>query len=212
MSMTYDDQIQYYANLLIIQYRNLPKAQATVQVLARDALIDNLPISVRDAFVNGLAVGKQLDVIGKYAGVSRNILTFTGGVVLGDLDFQTLINLAFARNSCQGSLKNIDDLLLAFLGNALVCFDHLNMTMGYFFNSSFGSLALAEAFVKLDLLPRPTGVQLSSLIYGGNLLNVFGWGSYTAAPFQVSGFQSYGVYDSTTNDKPWLNYGNVVSL
>lgn len=194
--MTYDEFLQYYSNLLITEYRGQPKAQATIQALARQALIDNLPLSIQNAFNLDSAIGVQLDTLGKYAGVERNVLTFTGGQSLNDSEFRTLIYLALSVNSCKGSLYDIDLLLTQFFGNSLIAFDNANMSMGYFFNASFGSLALAEAFVELDLLPRPMGVALASLIYAVGLDNVFGFGSYQAPPFEVSGFTSY--FDAST--------------
>lgn len=210
--MTYEEQLQYYADLLIIQYRSQPRAQATIQALARESLIDNLPLTLQDCFNLDSAVGAQLDVLATFANVQRQILTFEGGATLTDDELRTLIYLALARAGCQGSLKDIDDLLLHFFGNAIQAFDNANMQMGYFFNSSFGSLALAEAFVRLDLLPRPMGVGLSSLIYAGNLTNVFGMCSYYAAAFEVSGVQFYDDYDTTPNALPWLSYVDIVSF
>lgn len=199
--MTYDEQLQYYADLLIIQYRNQPRAQATIQALARQALCDNIAIKIRDAFNLDDAIGVQLDIVGKYANVSRDVLTFSGGTSLDDNDFRTLIRLALVVHNCSGSLKDIDDILSTYFGNSVTLFDNTNMTLGYFFNANIGSLPLIEAFVKLDLLPRPMGVRLSSLIYAVGLDNVFGMGSYDAPPFAVSGLTSYyGDTIATTGD------------
>lgn len=63
--------IAYYTNLLIIQYNNKPKARATVGAIAEQALAGGVYTDVRDAFDIETAVGKQLDVIGKYVGVDR---------------------------------------------------------------------------------------------------------------------------------------------
>lgn len=198
MTMTIDEQAQYYADLLALQYRGLPKAQATMQALARQALCNNLAIQVRDAFnidpdLGDVAVGAQLDIIGKYAGVSRSVLTFTGGVTLTDEDFLTLIYFALTLNSGDGSLKSIETILFSYFGNGITVFDNQNMELSYFFNASIGSLALLEAVVLLDLLPRPTGVGLGSLIYAVGLDNYFAFSSYYRAwpPSGLSGFNSY---------------------
>lgn len=86
--------IQYYANLLIVQYHNKPKAKAEMSLLAQTALADGVYFDVQNAYniisnfltwdggeawdsggtwdqSVGVAVGKQLDVIGKYVGVDR---------------------------------------------------------------------------------------------------------------------------------------------
>jgi len=91
--------IEYYVNLLIIQYSgNQPKAQATVALLASEAMASGIFFDVMNAYnlipsVTGtwdsggswdvpgsawdgassenIAVGTQLDVLGKYVGVDR---------------------------------------------------------------------------------------------------------------------------------------------
>lgn len=188
--MTIDEQIQYYADLLIIQYRNKAAAQATVQSVAREALIDNLPLVLADAFNLDTAVGVQLDTIGKYAGVQRSVLTFSGGVTLSDSDFRTLIKLALLLNNSTGSLEQIDDILFQFLDQALVIFDNADMSIGYWMNARLGTIQLAEAIVGLGLLPKPMGVELSSLVYAGGL-GFYGYRPYDHQPTDLFGFQTY---------------------
>lgn len=69
--------IAYYMRLLAFQYQ-LPKAENTIAILVKQLLMDGLPQAVQDAFkvpttTSAGAVGKQLDVLGKYIGISRNI-------------------------------------------------------------------------------------------------------------------------------------------
>lgn len=61
----------YYANLLIIQYHNKPKAQATIKLMARFLWSNMLFLQIRDAFDWKTAVGKQLEIIGEWVGVNR---------------------------------------------------------------------------------------------------------------------------------------------
>ena len=63
--------IDYYTNLLIIQYHNKPKARATIEAMISEGMIYDLAILVRDGFNLETAVGAQLDIIGKYVGVNR---------------------------------------------------------------------------------------------------------------------------------------------
>jgi Protein of unknown function (DUF2612) len=70
------DLIDYYANLLIIQYNDLPNASATISLLAETVLANGVAFDVQNAYnidpdLGDTAVGVQLDVMGKYAGVSR---------------------------------------------------------------------------------------------------------------------------------------------
>lgn len=67
--------IEYYANLLIVQYKSKPKAFETIKAYITQAVIDCLPIDVRDGFDLTTAIGAQLDILGKYIGKPR---TFNG--------------------------------------------------------------------------------------------------------------------------------------
>ena len=61
----------YYANLLIVQYNGLPKATATIKMLAELILAKMLIFQVRDGFDWKTAVGVQLDILGKWLGITR---------------------------------------------------------------------------------------------------------------------------------------------
>lgn len=62
--MTTQELIDYYANLLILQYIGQPRAYATIQALVEPTIMDQLPITVQNAFDLETAVGAQLDTIG----------------------------------------------------------------------------------------------------------------------------------------------------
>jgi hypothetical protein len=68
---TVQQLIDYYVNLLIIQYHNKPKAQATIAAVVQELLASGVFFDVRDGFSVDTAVGVQLDIIGKYVGVDR---------------------------------------------------------------------------------------------------------------------------------------------
>lgn len=72
--------VNYYANLLIIQYNGLTKAAGTISLLASAVLAQGVAIDVANAYnvessLGATAVGDQLDVIGKYVGVDRFFAT-----------------------------------------------------------------------------------------------------------------------------------------
>lgn len=71
MTTDLETTIQYYKDLILYQYINAPKALATIDLLINQAVVDLLPIAVRDAFDLNTAVGDQLDVLGEYIGLSR---------------------------------------------------------------------------------------------------------------------------------------------
>lgn len=62
---------EYYSNTLIIQYNGKPKAKATIEMLVQLVYMNAILMQIRDAFDWRTAVGKQLDIIGKWVGVSR---------------------------------------------------------------------------------------------------------------------------------------------
>jgi hypothetical protein len=207
--MTTVELIEYYAKLLILQYLQKPKAYATIQTLVAPVLMDQLPVAVQNAFSVDTAVGVQLDLIGKYVGVSRNGYDAAGPITLSDSDFRVMIKVAIIQNSSGSSLYTIQALLNMFFPGTLLVFDYANMHMNYFFNSSIGSRPLAELFVKQGLLPKPMGVELGSLIYGAFTDDFFGGRTYDFGPYNVHGFNTYDVYDSGC---PWLTYNDAIII
>ena len=78
MAMDYTASLKelqdYYANLLIIQYHNKPKAIALIKNLVKHLFADMVLFKIRDGFniVNEpYAQGVQLDCIGEWVGVDR---------------------------------------------------------------------------------------------------------------------------------------------
>lgn len=68
---TVSELLDYYTNLLIIQYNNKPKARATIRLVIDKLLANGIFFDIRDAYSIETAVGVQLDVIGMYVGVDR---------------------------------------------------------------------------------------------------------------------------------------------
>jgi hypothetical protein len=169
--MTTSELINYYANLLILQYIGKPKAYATIQAIVGPVIMNQLPLAVQNAFnMDGTAVGVQLDVLGKYAGVTRNGYGLTGQpITLDDTDFFTLIKLAILTNSAGSDLNTIQSLIAIYFPGELFVFDHKEMRMSYYINSSVGSQNLIELFITEGLLPKPMGVQLAAPIYSAPL-------------------------------------------
>ena len=79
MAIDLENTIEYYKNLLIIQYKNKEKARATIDLLVRTTLSDNIASQVLDGYDIETAIGKQLDVLGKYIGANRFYTDITGG-------------------------------------------------------------------------------------------------------------------------------------
>ena len=69
-----EELLNYYANLLIVQYNGKPKAKATIEMLTKIiyGVVDTpLFLQIQNAFDWKTAVGNQLDIIGKWVGVSK---------------------------------------------------------------------------------------------------------------------------------------------
>jgi hypothetical protein len=63
--------INYYVDLLIIQYADKPKARATIALYIEELMATGILFDVRDAFNLETAIGVQLDIIGKYVDLDR---------------------------------------------------------------------------------------------------------------------------------------------
>ena len=63
--------IEYYQDLLIMQYHDKPKAREVIRVNIEEELCNLLEQKVKDAFDVDTAVGVQLDIIGKWVGIER---------------------------------------------------------------------------------------------------------------------------------------------
>lgn len=66
---------KYYADLLILQYKNKPKARATVQIGCDIYTGNGLLFELENILDVDRATGYTLDLIGKIVGVPRNVLS-----------------------------------------------------------------------------------------------------------------------------------------
>lgn len=201
--MTNEEIRTYYADLLILQYKGKPKAYATIKLLVDLMVMNQLPLQIMNGFNLDTAVGVQLDVLGKYAGIGRRVLIFTGPVTLSDDDYRLLIKIKIVQNNSGSSTKDIVESLFMFFGNDLKMFDYASMSIDYFLSSSAVGTQLAQAFVRQGLLPKPMGVQLGSVIYIPSVENVFAFHTYESSYSYTSGFNTYSSY---ATDHHWLSY------
>ncbi len=207
--------INYYTNLLINQYAGQPNAAATIQAIVGQAIMPQtadptLPLAVSAGFnLNGSspAVGVQLDWLGKYAGVVRTGVGTYGPITLSDADFLQMIRFAALVNSSGSSLSTIQQALNNFFPGEVFVFDLANMQMSYLVNSAIGSQNLIQLVVNQNLLPKPMGVQLASVIYAPIINTFFGFRTYTLPAYNASPFNNYTTYTLTW---PWLSYQNAI--
>lgn len=64
---------EYYADLLILQYRNKPKARGTIKMYAEMFMADGLVFQLQDLLDIDSAFGAQLDIIGKILECPRTV-------------------------------------------------------------------------------------------------------------------------------------------
>lgn len=97
--------IDYYANLLIVQYHNKPKATATIKLLAKLLLANLILLRIRDCFDWKTAIGAQLDIIGKWVGISR----FYDGQKFEEEAWFALIDWDRGGDNLQGGFSTFSD-------------------------------------------------------------------------------------------------------
>ena len=73
MSVTLNELKSYYSALLISQYRTKERAIATIETVAGEIWLDNLPSFESTCFDLNSAVGEQLNVLGRIVGVERDV-------------------------------------------------------------------------------------------------------------------------------------------
>lgn len=102
---TYNEVLNYYANLLIVQYNGKKKATATIKAVIKLVLANLLALQIRDGFNWETAVGVQLDIIGKWVGVTR----FYNGQLFYFRPWFSLINWNSTPEAAQGGFSTYTD-------------------------------------------------------------------------------------------------------
>lgn len=192
---------EYYADLLILQYKKKPKAFATVKDFTQMLIDGQLPLAIQNSFDIDSAVGGQLDIIGKYAGVTREGYNFTGPMILDDNDYRKILKLKIIKNNSGSSLYEIKNLLSLYFAGLIRVFDYKDMSMSYYVNAAFGSRDLVEFFIRKELLPSPMAVGVGATIYDLDL-KFFSFRTYYA----ISAGFPFNTYEDYDENWPWLTY------
>lgn len=200
---------EHYANLLLLQYRGKPKAYATVLALVKPVIMQQLPQAVNDAFDINTAIGTQLDVLGKYLGLSRYGYDFAGQLTLTDDQYRTMLEMMIVYNQMGDSLYDIQTFLVTYFPNCFLVFDYQNMHMSYFYTQVDGANVLAEFFFRANLLPRPMGVGIGFTVDVPTTNNFFGCRTYDLPAHNVHGFNTYTAYDTGC---PILDYDYALTF
>jgi len=159
---TIDNLIKYYQDLLILQYRSQPKAKATIELFVDMILQNGILLDVQQAFDPLTAVGKQLDILGKWIGVDRY---YTGDGItqqLSDDDYRIILNFKVICNAINMSPSAIDNGLHDIFGDKIICSTNDNLVIYYFVDAI--TLPLATILLEKKVLPKPLGVRLGGII------------------------------------------------
>jgi len=194
------------AQLLLVFSNNLISSSSVVITITETDL--TLPLAIQNAFNLDTAIGVQLDILGKYAGVTRTISTPTQTITLNDSDFITLIKFAVVQNNSGSSLSTIENNLNIFFPGNFVVTDYKNMYMSYIFDQSIGSANLFAALVQEKLIPKPMGVGFN-VIVPPVINNFFGYGLYEDNNTNPI-VKPYNTYESFNTSWLYLDYNNFI--
>lgn len=181
------DYSAYLANLLIIQYHNKPKAVATIKALGQ-MFPTNLILSVINGFSLESAVGKQLDILGKYIGVDRWYNNNGQYAQLTDEQYRFLLKFKAIANNSDMSYLTINTSLYNFFGTRVRISTNGNMQMTYFVPKDATEIIVAA--IQKEVLPRPMGVEVNYVIEYS--YNFFGFCTYSNQyAIYKTGFRTY---------------------
>ena len=110
---------------------------------------------------------------------------------LNDTELRMMLKMQIIKNNSNGSMKAIDDLLDAFFPGQVIFNERYPMGETFIFQEGLRRLAtIAQAE---DLLPRPSGVNLT-VAFVPYINAIFGYKRYGhAAPSFIVGYKRYGV-------------------
>ena len=187
--------IEYYKNLLIIQYHNKVKARETVAEWVKCMSGDALFLQLQNAFDIDKAVGAQLDLIGKFVGLQRN--------ALNDDKYKILLKMKILRNNIFPSMKNIDDALYDSFGSLIVMNNDKDMSITYIVDNNLSDIA--QILIDEDLLPTPLGVDTTVILKTNPSESYFGFKRGDVSTSAV-GFSS----DGNKQEAIWLSSDNII--
>lgn len=210
---------EYLADLLILQYRN-EKNFAMIKELAKIFPIE-IAQELKEAFDIETAVGKQLDILGKYVfgdsyyGKSRAYEKTVGGVLgqylLTDDEYRKALLLKIILNNSTLTNAEVDDYLFRAFGLTIRADSTNQMEMTFYITNDVENVFLAMKYS--GNMPRPAGVAFNYIIVPKEE-HTFGMFTYDELPtpstYLRTGFCDYSDY--TERDGDTLDYSKVQFL
>ncbi|CAB4150068.1 Protein of unknown function DUF2612 [uncultured Caudovirales phage] len=193
-----------YLNLITSQHRDKPKFLATVDLnTAVQRRVQDLLASMPEKFDVDNAVGQQLDVIGQWVGISRNVAIPVDGVyfswdgsefvgwefgvwqdnlqpatisTLPDDVYRTLIRAKIAANRWDGTTEGAYEVWDAVFPNLTILIqDNQNMSYGLIIQGGIID-SLTLALLTGGYIPlKPEGVRVTNYYVPVDTGPVFGW-------------------------------------
>lgn len=189
--------LEYYANLLIMEYRGAEKNEEFIKVLLNTRYLDGIYDLFKNFFDIDKASGSHLETLARYVGGFRTYNDY----VLTDEELRILIKLLAAKNGMSATVAEISELLYNTFGYNVILFNNYNMTIDYYVKEE-----LAEFFEKVliagNYLPVPQGVGVRLVIETPET-KVFGYvDSYNADTSVIVGYND--AYKTYNMDWTWL--------
>jgi hypothetical protein len=198
--------VQYYADLLIIQYNGKPKASATIKTMVDIILQNGILLDVLDAFNPDTCVGKQQDILGKWVGVDRYYLGDGTTQILNDDDYRIVLNFRAITNSLDMNCSAIDNILYEFFGNNVICTTDNDLRIFYLVTDEYFNIS--SILLQKKVLPKPIGVAIGGIIKSKVW---FGFSTYETfnkdISANVAGFATYANW--LTKKGSFLTYNDI---
>lgn len=178
-----------YSDLIILQYRKKSKAKATIDAIMRevDLVLENIE-DLGEQWDIDKARNYSLDIIGRRVGVSRTLPSFVSkgyfgylttvdakpwgegvwyrygesageALSLNDEDYRFLIKAKILKNFQNGTLDYIVDALQRLMSEYANAQDNLDMSVEIFLPIQSLNSLQRYMIERMDILPRPMGVQ-----------------------------------------------------
>lgn len=181
----------YYADLLILQYKTQPKARATIQALIKELYGSGSLLDLVNGFDLDTAEGKQLDTLGKYIGLGRQVKVNIGSSdtnILTDDQYRILLKLKLVQNTNFSSTSQIRTALYELFPNDIRLFDPRTMVYEYQLSTLFNDLV--NVIIAEELLPLPMGVGYNINVVP-DLLAIYGYYGYDGLNDNPNGYSDY---------------------
>lgn len=162
--MTINELTQYYSQRLAYQYRGLARADAQMQLYVKQFVADYLANQLTTCYALDAAVGTQLDVLGKYIGLSRNIGLPIETAAFGFWTYSSTFNPSLYQGIWDPTY-NLPALPAAAGGNN-----------GYWYvvnNAGTSASPIAATFKAGDVIWSNGSVWAKSTTYNGNGLTTY---------------------------------------